>query len=203
MKFLKKQAATRTREWRDRAPRAKRRWRGRLTEANAWQGKLQMTRPRDPRGRVTEVMHQKLQKTLIANSEALFGPNPSPEGIDQRLWSGRMHPFKESLHFSKFSWFRFSFEREILSSLLGLGFRISLSFRSDSRSQVQCSFTLYLSLTFRYFNAYISYVAYLAYEFFHVTDYIFELMLFEVFQFNIAFSYLHYCYSHLKAFLFQ
>jgi len=45
---------------------------------------------------------------------------------------------------------------------LGLGFMTSLSFRSDSRSQVQCSFTLYLFLIFGYLNAYISYVAYLA-----------------------------------------
>ena len=47
--------------------------------------KLQMTRPRDPRGRVTETTHQKLQKTLIAISEALFGPDPSTDSIDERL----------------------------------------------------------------------------------------------------------------------
>ena len=56
-----------------------------MTDATAWQEKLRMTRPRDPRGRVTEATHQKLQKTLIAIFEALFGLNPSPEGTDQGL----------------------------------------------------------------------------------------------------------------------
>ena len=72
------------------------------SDAAAWltrprgKEKLRMTRPCDPRGRVTEATHQKLQKTLPVISETLFGPNPSPEGIDQRLWSERMHSFKGS-----------------------------------------------------------------------------------------------------------
>ena len=37
------------------------------------------------RGRVTETTYQNLQKTLIAISEALFGPDPSTDSIDQRL----------------------------------------------------------------------------------------------------------------------
>ena len=113
-------APTRSHGWRDRVPSTNQQRRGRMTDATvrlkqnahdavAWLtrpcGKemLRMTRPRDPRGRVTEAMHQKLQKTLIANSEALFGPNLSPEGIDQRLQSEGMHPFRESQHF--FSYF--------------------------------------------------------------------------------------------------
>ena len=130
---LKKLVFTRSHGWRDRVPEAKMQRRGRMTDATArlkqnaheavaWQTplrgkqKLRTTRPRDPRGRVTEATHQKLQKTLIVNSEALFGRNPSPEGIDQRLWSVGMHPFKESRIFSHFPWFRFSW-REVLSSL--------------------------------------------------------------------------------------
>ena len=56
------------------------RWRDRVTHADAWP-----TRTRDPRGRVTEATHQKLQNTPPANSEALFGPDPSTDSIDQRL----------------------------------------------------------------------------------------------------------------------
>ena len=110
--FMKKLAVTQPHGRRGRMPSAKKQqrdrmtdatallkqniWRGRMTDMTARQGKLQLTRPRDPRKRVTEATHQKLQKTFIVNSEALFGPNPSPEGIDQRLWSEGVHPFKES-----------------------------------------------------------------------------------------------------------
>ena len=127
---LRKLVSTRSHEWRDRVPEAKKQRRGRMTDATArlkqnthdaiaWltrpcgKEKLQMTRSHDPRGRVTEATHQKLQKTLIANSEALFGPNPSPEGIDQRLQSEGTHPFKESspiftFHDLDLVWERFS-----------------------------------------------------------------------------------------------
>ena len=128
--LLKKLASTRSHGRSDRVPSANQQRRGRMTamtaclkqnahDAVAWlmrpRGKemLRMTRPRDPRGRVTEATHQKLQKTLIANSEALFGPNPSPEGIDQRLQSEGTHPFRESspiftFHDLDLVWKRFS-----------------------------------------------------------------------------------------------
>ena len=148
-----------------------------MTDATAWQEKLRMTRPCDPHGRVTEATHQKLQKTLLAISEALFGPNPSPEGTDQRLWSGGMHPFKEESPISYFSWIRCSFEGEVLSPL---SFRILFTFRIISFDQVQYSFYLLLQATLWILSCYR----------------LFELMLFEVFQFNIDFSYSCYCYFY-------
>ena len=51
-----------------------------MTEATARYGKLELTRPRDQRGRVTDATYQKLQTTLPVISETLFGPDPSPEG---------------------------------------------------------------------------------------------------------------------------
>ena len=130
MESLKKLISTRSHGRRDRVPSAKKQRRGCMTDATArlkqnaydavaWlmrprgKEKLRMTRPRDPRGRVTEATDQKLQKMLIANSEALFGPNPSPEGIDQRLQSEETHPFRESSPISNFHdldlvWERFS-----------------------------------------------------------------------------------------------
>ncbi|QHO11871.1 uncharacterized protein DS421_15g502040 [Arachis hypogaea] len=47
--------------------------------------KLRMTRPHDPRGRVTEATYQNLQNVPPAISEALSGPDPSTDSIDQRL----------------------------------------------------------------------------------------------------------------------
>ena len=99
MEFLKKLAATRTHGRRGRMPSAKRQWPERVTNADArlkqntddtcaWPKQTrdkensQMTRPRDPRGRVTDATHQKLQKTLPTISEALFGPDPSSESTD-------------------------------------------------------------------------------------------------------------------------
>ena len=134
MESLKKLAATRMHGRRSRVPSAKRQRRERVTDADAcleqnandayaWRKRTrdkensQMTRPRDLCGRVTDATHQKLQKTLPAISEALFGPNPSPESTDQRLWSGKMHPFKGSHQLVTFWWIRCSFEGDVLSSL--------------------------------------------------------------------------------------
>jgi len=90
MRFLKKLAAMRTRGRRGRMPGAKRARRECVNDANArleqnaddtdaWPKQTRDKENSRWRDRVTEAMHQKLQKTLPAISEALFGPDPSTE----------------------------------------------------------------------------------------------------------------------------
>ena len=86
---LRKLVSTRSHGRRDRVPSTNQQRRGRMTDATArlkqnahdavawlmWprgKEKLQMTRPRDPRGRVTEATYQNLQNTPPAISEALL-----------------------------------------------------------------------------------------------------------------------------------
>ena len=64
-----------------------------------------MTRPRDPRRRVTEATHQKLQNTPPANSEALFGPDPSTDSIDDERISYTLFDIVFSMFLVESSYF--------------------------------------------------------------------------------------------------
>ena len=109
-------AATRPHDWRDRAPLAECTWRGRMTDATAWQGKA----PNDATAWPTRTRDRGHAPEIAENAHSEFWSPFWPKSKSRRhrpevmKW-GNASIQRELANFH-FPWFRFSL-REVLSSL--------------------------------------------------------------------------------------